>query len=131
METEIIQITAAGIICAVLAITLKKHSPEFAVLISLAASVFIFYLLFPQLRDAVNILTQISGSVNTDSNYVPVVLRIVGIAYIAEFGAQLCVDAGETGIASKVELSGKVLIMAASAPVLLGLIGLINRVMPG
>lgn len=122
---DIVQIVAVGIIGAVLALTLKKLSPELALCISIATCVVIFIMIMPVLGNGLTMIKNISALVDTDKSSINVVLRIIGIAYVSEFGAQACVDAGETSIASKIELSGKLLIIVASAPVLLDLIDLV------
>ena len=53
------------------------------------------------------------------------VLKVIGIAYLTQFGAQLCADAGEGTVAAKIELAGKILMMTAAAPVLIGLLELV------
>jgi stage III sporulation protein AD len=58
------------------------------------------------------------------------VLKITGIAYIAEFGAEVCKDAGEGSIASKIELAGKVTIIVLAVPIITSLLDLIIKVMP-
>jgi len=123
---DIAQIVAAGIISVILIITMRKQNAEFALLISIMASVIIFFMLMPFLGQAVGLLKDIAGLMDTNVQYVGLILKIIAIAYIAEFGAQICADAGESAIASKIELGGKVLIMIASAPVLFGLVDLIK-----
>jgi len=58
------------------------------------------------------------------------ILKIIGIAYIAEFGAEVCKDAGEGAIASKIELAGKVIIIVLAAPIITSLLDLIVEIMP-
>ena len=67
---------------------------------------------------------------NIDIKYVDIVLKIIGIAYISQFASQICSDAGENSIASKIEFAGKVIIMVISAPVLMSLIEMIMNLMP-
>jgi stage III sporulation protein AD len=45
-------------------------------------------------------------------------------------GAQVCADAGEGAIASKIELAGKVMIIAAAAPVLIDVMHMVVGIMP-
>jgi stage III sporulation protein AD len=54
-----------------------------------------------------------------------IVQKVIGIAYLTQFGAQICADAGEGAIAAKIELAGKLLMMTAAAPVLTGLLELV------
>jgi len=123
---EIAQIVAVGIIAAVLAVTVKQHSPQIGLIIGIAASVLIFLMILPRFSAAVGILQNIANNTGIDLSYVGLVLKIIGIAYIAELGSQLCADAGETAIASKIELAGKVLIILVSAPIMLSLVEVVS-----
>jgi stage III sporulation protein AD len=87
-------------------------------------------MIMPYIGQAVGILEDIAGLVNADSQYISLILKIIAIAYIAEFGSQICADAGESAIASKIELAGKILILIVSTPVLYGLVHLIAALMP-
>ncbi len=62
--------------------------------------------------------------------YVETILKIIGIAYIAEFAAQITKDAGQGAIASKIELGGKILILAMAIPILTVMIETIIRLIP-
>lgn len=127
---DIFQIVAIGIMGMILAIMIKRESPIFAVLISLAAAVLIFLLLIPQLAGLVALIGVIMGHLSNGQDYIQTVVKIIGIAYVAEFGAQICHDAGEGAIGAKVELAGKVLIMGVAAPVILSLIDLVVTIIP-
>jgi len=126
---DIAQIVAVGIISVILVIAIRKQSPEFAFLLSIMASVIIFFMIMPLLGQAVDLLTEIAGLMDTNAQYIGLILRIIAIAYIAGFGAQICTDAGESAIASKIELAGKVLILITSMPVLYGLVNLITALL--
>ncbi|MCL2399238.1 MAG: stage III sporulation protein AD [Defluviitaleaceae bacterium] len=126
----IIQVVAVGVLSAVLALTVKKQSPEIALMITIAASVLILFMLMPLLIGAVGVIQNLGGQLDTGIPYVSLVLQILGIAYIAELGAQVCSDAGESAIASKIELAGKIMIMAVAAPVLLDVLHMIVGIMP-
>ncbi|MDR3238485.1 MAG: stage III sporulation protein AD [Clostridiales bacterium] len=127
---EIAQVAAIGVISVILALAIRRQNAEYALLISIAASLIIFFMLMPLLGQAVGILKNIADLIDTNTQYVGVILKIIAIAYIAEFGAQICVDAGEAAVASKIELAGKILIIVTSTPVLFGLVNLITGIMP-
>jgi len=126
----IIQVVAVGLLSAVLALTVKKQSPEIALMITITASALIFFMVIPLLAGAVGIIQNFGSQLDGRVPYVTLILQILGIAYVAELGAQVCTDAGESAIASKIELAGKVLIMAAAAPILLDVLHMIVGVMP-
>jgi len=119
---NIFTIVTVGIIAAVLAVILKREHPSAALMVSIAASVLIFIMIIPELASVINLIRRLSTFIDLGAGHVTTVLKIIGIAYAAEFGSQICVDAGESAIASKIELGGKVLIMAVSAPIIISLV---------
>ncbi len=62
--------------------------------------------------------------------YLETILKIIGIAYIAEFASQITKDAGQGAIASKIELGGKILILAMAIPILTVMIETILKLIP-
>ncbi len=122
---DIIQIVAIGIIATVLAVTVRKQAPEFSILISITAGILIFLIVLPKLESVLTILKNISDNVDLNMSYILIVFKIIGISYLAEFGAQICQDAGEGVIASKIEMAGKILIIVISAPILLTLLNML------
>lgn len=130
MELEIAQIAGLGIVSAVIIIILKAQRPEIAVQISIVTGIIIFLLLLSKLSAILDMLQVFSDKANINPVYFSTVLKIIGIAYIAEFGAEVCRDAGETSISSKIELAGKVIIVVLAVPIVTSLLELISRIMP-
>ena len=126
----IAQIVGVGIVAAALAVTVRTQLPEFGMLIGVCGSMLIFFMVLPHLTSAVQIFRDLADGIPTDAGYISIILKIVGIAYIAEFGAQVCADAGENAIASKIDLSGKILVMLLSAPIVLGIMQMIGSMLP-
>lgn len=75
-------------------------------------------------------LEKIAVNANINIVYVETIMKIIGIAYIAEFAAQITKDAGQGAIASKIELAGKILILAMAIPILTVLIETILQLIP-
>ncbi len=75
-------------------------------------------------------LERIATNANINMMYLQTILKIIGIAYIAEFGAQIAKDAGQAAIASKIELAGKVLIMVMAVPILTAIIEMVISLLP-
>ncbi|MBE3101117.1 MAG: stage III sporulation protein AD [Firmicutes bacterium] len=127
---NIMQIVAIGLIAAVLAVVVRQQRPDMALMISLAAGVIIFIMVLGNVKAVVNTINNMAQRANLDSIYLTTILKVVGIAYIAEFGAQICKDAGEGAIASKIELGGKLLIMILALPILTALMEVILKILP-
>ena len=126
----IFQIAAIGIVGMVLAISLRREAALFSVLISLAVVLLIFIAIVPQLAGVIALIDTITNYMEGRHEYVLVVVQIIGIAYVAEFGSRLCQDAGEGAIASKIELAGKVIIMGVAAPVIISLVQQVVTIIP-
>ena len=123
------QIAAVGLICAVLSLAVRSWRPEFSIYISAASGLVLFAMVYSQLEgiiSGVSGLFQKSGSAGV---YFPVLLTVIGIAYLTDFSAQVCRDAGENGIASKVEMAGKIFIFYAALPVFTSLIRMLQMLL--
>ncbi len=115
---DIFKIVGLGLAAAVLAVFVKNWRTEIAIMISLAAAAIIFFAMVPYLKTVLENFKDISNQIGLDVKYITVVLKVIGIAYLTQFGAELCRDAGECAIASKIEFGGKVIIMTLSMPVM-------------
>ncbi len=90
----------------------------------------IFLFLVGEIADIIRMLEKVAINANVNTVYVETILKIIGIAYIAEFGAQITKDAGQGSLASKIELGGKILILALAIPILTVLIETIIGLIP-
>lgn len=127
---EILQIVGLGIVAAVIIVVLRNQKPEMAMQVSIVTGVVIFLLLVSKISSVLDLLEVYADRVGINAVYFTTVLKIVGIAYIAEFGAEVCRDAGESSIASKIELGGKVIIVVLAVPIVTSLLELITNIMP-
>ncbi|MBR5270058.1 MAG: stage III sporulation protein AD [Anaerotignum sp.] len=119
---EISKIIGLGIVGTVFSVMLKKENPQFAMLTAAVTGIVIFLMLCVPLGNLISLLKGTAEEAGVGEGYFGVVLKVIGIAYLTQFGAQLCADAGETAVASKIEMAGKVLMMTVAAPVLTGLL---------
>jgi stage III sporulation protein AD len=75
-------------------------------------------------------IERIAVTANVNMMYVETILKIIGIAYIAEFGSQITKDAGQGAIASKIEMAGKILILIMAIPILTVIIETVISLIP-
>lgn len=127
---DILQIVGFCIVAAVLLTLLRRDRPEIALQLGLAVAAIVFLMIANRLVGTLTVLRDLAVRANVNLLYLNVVLKIIGVAYVAEFGAQICRDANEGAIAGKVELAGKVIILVLAVPVVIAVMEAIIRLLP-
>ncbi|MCK8825457.1 stage III sporulation protein AD [Fuchsiella alkaliacetigena] len=127
---EIIQIVGLSLVATVLILLVRENEPEIAMQLSLIVGIIIFIMMLGRIVAIVDLLRDLALSAEVDLIYLDTVLKVIGIAYIAEFGAAICRDAGEGIIAAKVEFAGKVLIMVLAIPIMLAVLESVMQLLP-
>lgn len=115
------------LIVAVLLIIIRQERPEMATPITIAASALILIGLMKNISQILSVFESLGSKAQINSGYLKLVVKIVGIAYLAGFGAQICKDAGENSMAAKIELAGKIFILSLGVPIMAGLLEMIIR----
>ncbi|AEG15517.1 stage III sporulation protein AD [Desulfofundulus kuznetsovii DSM 6115] len=124
------QIVGLGIVAAVLAVTIRHNKPEMAMLLSIAAGIILFMMVLGKIGAVIDVLRELSTRANLNMVYLGTILKIVAIAYIADFGAQICRDAGEGAVASKIEFAAKVLILVLAVPIMIAVLQSLLKLVP-
>lgn len=127
---DIIKIIGIGLISLIIIIILKQYRPEFTIYVSIIAGILIIMLSMDKLTGIINILTTLSNKTGLNSEYLGILLKITGIAMLTEFAVSICNDAGESAIATKVDLGGKIIIISISIPIIVALLELIVKILP-
>lgn len=127
---EVIRIIGIGLIALIIIILLKQYKPEFAIYISLLTGALIILLLVDQLTGIVNLIQSIAGKANINSQFLALLIKITGIAFLSEFAVSICRDSGEGAIASKIELGSKIIIISMSIPIISSLLEIILEILP-
>jgi stage III sporulation protein AD len=123
----LVGITLAG---AVLAVVLRQQRPELAMLLSLTIAVFIFLSVVGRIGAVVQVLRDLVERAGVSMFYLGTILKIVGIAYIADFGAQISRDAGEGAVAAKIEFAAKIMILVLAVPVVVAVLEAVLKLVP-
>lgn len=127
---EILQIVGIGIVATILALVVKEQRPIFGFFITTVTGIVIFLFVADQIWKVIYVLEKIVFQASIDLFYLETILKIIGVSYIAEFGAQITRDAGEGAIASKIELAGKILILIMAIPIIQAIIETVIRLLP-
>ena len=127
---DIVKIIGVGLIALIIIIILKQYKPEFSVYVSIIAGIIILSMVIGKLSSVINILLNLSNRAGTGSEFLKILLKITGIAILTEFAVSICKDSGETSIASKIELGGKIIVISISIPIITALLELLISILP-
>lgn len=122
MYMSIIPILGIGLIGTLIAVILKEYKPEFKIYISIICGIIIFFLVASSLKSFIDLVTNLSNRLNMNSEFLLILLKITGISILTEFAISICKDSGESAIASKIDLGGKITIIGISIPIISALL---------
>lgn len=118
---SMMQIGAVGVLGALMAVQLKGGKAEYAVYMSVAVSIFLFFCITQRLELFVDMISRMKTYISVDAGYISTMLKMLGLTYIAEFSSGICKDAGYQTIAVQIETFCKLTILALGMPILLAL----------
>ncbi|WP_276351958.1 stage III sporulation protein AD [Cohnella caldifontis] len=127
---DILQIVGVAFLATVLILVIREQKPMFAFLLAVFTGVGIFLALIGKIGGVVSVLDELAARSGIPSVYLKTMLKIIGIAYIAEFGAQIVRDAGLESIASKIEFAGKMLILVMAIPIISVVVETVLNLLP-
>ena len=120
--TELIKVAFLGIAGVLLALHFKNSKPEYAIYIGLVVSIIIFSFCLRQVESVMVQFSRLKGYLNGAEAYLGILLKVIGITYICEFGSGICKDAGYQAVAAQIEVLGKLTVMFAGLPILFAVI---------
>lgn len=127
---EIAQIVGLALVTTVLLIILRQEKPVMAVLLSIVFSVVIFVFMMGKITAIINIIKELVNRAGINYFFLATVLKIMGVAYLGEFAASICSDAGEQAVARKVEFASKIIIAVLALPIIVAIIESLMDLMP-
>ena len=122
---EIFKIIGIALTLAVAVVILRQTKPELAPILLMAGGVLLSFYIVDMLEDVFGVFSKILETTHIDSALFVTLLKIVGIAYLTEFSASICNDSGNSSIAQKLQLAGKLTIFVLSIPIITKLVDLL------
>lgn len=124
------KIALLGIVTVLCALLFRNGKSEYSTMISMTGCLLLFAFGISKMETIIKTIDRLKEYMGGSMEYFQILLKIVGITYLAEFASALCKDAGFSAVGNQVELAGKLSIMAISLPVLLALVEVIEGFLP-
>ena len=125
---NITQIVAFGLVATFIIVLLKQYKSDYAIYASVIAGATLLIFAVSKVGTIINLLENLVDTVGINKEFFKILLKITGIAYLVEFACNMCKDAGESAISSKIELAGKLLIVTLSIPIISTLVETITEI---
>jgi len=126
----ILKVVGIALVATVLVVVLREREPALAIQLNVVAGIILLWLVMSQVGPVIDLFERLASRAQLNLHYVNTLLRIIGIAYLSEFGAQICRDADASGLAAKVEMAGKITILLLSIPIVVAVVELMLKLLP-
>ena len=114
---EILKVIILGIVISILAVLLKQIKPEYSLICVIVGSIILIMYILSGIKSIFDYFANIVEKTGIDNTMFNTLLRIIGVGYLIEFSASVCNDSGNSSIADKIVLTGKILIFTLSLPI--------------
>lgn len=128
---NIFSICCVAIIGAVLALAIKKTNSDISMLVALATGLIIFFAILSNIAPVLNKLNDLFSATGVSIEYCVILLKVLGICFLCQFTSDTCHDAGQSALATKVELAGKLMITIITLPMLTTIIDTATKLIGG
>lgn len=127
---DIIKIIGIALIALIIIIIVKQYRPEFVMYVSLIAGALILMLILDKMGAIIDLLESLSNKTAINNEFLVLLIKITGIAFLTEFTVSICKDSGESAIANKVDIGGKIIIISMSISIIASLLETIIKILP-
>ena len=122
---EVIKIVGVSIFAVIMIIILKNYRPEMALVLSIITGIGIMLYAISKMSSVISVLNDLVSKSGVNTDFLLIIIKVIGIAYIVEFGKNVCIDAGQSSIATKLEMAGKVVIVVLTIPLISSLVNVL------
>ena len=127
---DIVKIIGIGLTATIVIIIIRQYKPEFTLYVSLLAGALILIFLMDKIEGIIDLLTTLSNKTVINNEFLVLLIKITGIAFLTEFAVSICKDSGESAIANKIDIGGKVIIVSMSIPIISSLLETVIEILP-
>ena len=122
-----VKVAVIGLAGALLAVLVRNYKNEYGSYVILGIAVLIFGLICTQLKSIVSAINTFAEYVNIERKYITILIKMLGITYVAEFATAICKDLGYQSISAQIEMFARLTLFAISIPVVSALIETIGN----
>ena len=115
---SIFKIIGIGLVGGILSVAVRQYKKEYSMLVGLATLIVMLICTIDTIGEVISGIKAITDKSGVDTKYFVAVMKVVGVAYVTQFGSEILRDSGENAIAVKVEMAGKLFILGLTVPII-------------
>ncbi len=113
---EIFGICIIGILAAVMALLLRRQSPQTALLLSVGAGTLMILSVIKNILLTTQSISQLLQSSGINADYIVILFKVLGICFLTEFTCDTVTEAGMLSLATNISFAGKVTVLITVLP---------------
>ena len=122
----VVKIAAIVIVAAILSLIVRQYKGEYSLVIQLSGILLVILVALSTISSLFEQITSVMTDSQIDSEFVNLIIKILGISVIIELSADICRDTGNSALASNVEFLGKIIILSNTFPMIKTLVTFIS-----
>ncbi len=126
-----LKISALAVLAAVLCVLLRQNEKVSALALSVLACVSVLILGFQFMQPVWSIVERLRELSGLSNGLTAPLFKVVGIGLLTQIAGSVCTEAGEASLAKAVEISGTLLSVYASLPLLAAVLSLVEKLIGG
>lgn len=124
---DIFKIILIAFLGTILCVVLKETRKDIAMIVALATVLIIMAFGINYITGIIDVIQQLANKAGLPDNFLSIILKIIGIAYVVEFASDICKDAGQEAISSKIQFAGKCIILTMGMTIIGNFVDVINK----
>lgn len=128
---NLIGLIAIAMLATTISVMIKKYNPEYSILISIVAGIFILCIILGEITPAMQKIKNLISTSKISYEHAKILFKTLGICFLVQFASDSCNDAGESSLASKIEFAGKILILTMALPLFEQVIKIVSELLGG
>ena len=125
---NILSFTGIALVMCVMILTVGQLKPELSLLLTIACGVTLTLFLIGFARPLIDGIGAIASAGGVDGALRTVVLKAFGICIAVQTAADVCRDAGQTALAGRLELGGRLALLLVALPLFRRLLDLAGEI---
>lgn len=128
---NIVSICAVAVVSTILAVALKRHNQELSLLVSIGAAVIILLSVIEYVLSSIESVSTILAQANINSEYVVILLKVLGICFLTEFTCDTTKEAGLCALSGNISLVGKIVVLVTAMPMFMEILDVVVKLTGG